>query len=96
MSGSRLGSSCPAAPKQPSSVDPPLANRTVHLRLILARWPRSRALSWAVTPDRAEGLQYHVLPTDDPLRALNACTATIQALKKINHSSIRSYAKSKR
>ena len=25
----------------------------------------------AVTPDHAEGLQYHVLPTDDPLRALN-------------------------
>ena len=24
----------------------------------------------AVTPDHAEGLQYHVLPTDDPLRAL--------------------------
>jgi hypothetical protein len=24
-----------------------------------------------VTPDQAEGLQYHVLPTDDPLRALN-------------------------
>ena len=25
----------------------------------------------AVTPDYAEGLQYHVLPSDDPLRALN-------------------------
>ena len=25
----------------------------------------------AVTSDHAEGLQYHVLPTDDPLRALN-------------------------
>ena len=25
----------------------------------------------AVTPDHAEGLQYHVLPIDDPLRALN-------------------------
>jgi hypothetical protein len=25
----------------------------------------------ALTPDRTEGLQYHVLPTDDPLRALN-------------------------
>jgi hypothetical protein len=25
----------------------------------------------AVTPDHAEGLQYHTLPTDDPLRALN-------------------------
>jgi hypothetical protein len=25
----------------------------------------------AVTPDHAEGLQYHVLPTDDPVRALN-------------------------
>ena len=25
----------------------------------------------AVTPDHAEGLQYHALPTDDPLRALN-------------------------
>ena len=25
----------------------------------------------AVSPDHAEGLQYHVLPTDDPLRALN-------------------------
>jgi hypothetical protein len=24
-----------------------------------------------VTRDHAEGLQYHVLPTDDPLRALN-------------------------
>ncbi len=24
-----------------------------------------------VTRDQAEGLQYHVLPTDDPLRALN-------------------------
>ena len=24
-----------------------------------------------MTPDHAEGLQYHVLPTDDPLRALN-------------------------
>ena len=27
----------------------------------------------AVTSDHAEGLQYHVLPTDDPLRALNIC-----------------------
>jgi hypothetical protein len=25
----------------------------------------------AMTRDHAEGLQYHVLPTDDPLRALN-------------------------
>ncbi len=25
----------------------------------------------AMTPDHSEGLQYHVLPTDDPLRALN-------------------------
>ena len=25
----------------------------------------------AVTPDHAEGLRYHTLPTDDPLRALN-------------------------
>jgi hypothetical protein len=25
----------------------------------------------AVTRDRAEGLQYHALPTDDPVRALN-------------------------
>jgi hypothetical protein len=25
----------------------------------------------AVTGDQAEGLQFHVLPTDDPLRALN-------------------------
>ena len=25
----------------------------------------------AVTPDHTEGLQCHVLPTDDPLRALN-------------------------
>ena len=25
----------------------------------------------AVTPDHAEGLQYHALPTDDALRALN-------------------------
>ena len=25
----------------------------------------------AVTPDHAEGLQYHALSTDDPLRALN-------------------------
>lgn len=25
----------------------------------------------AVTRDHAEGLQYHALPTDDPLRALN-------------------------
>ena len=25
----------------------------------------------AATRDHAEGLQYHVLPTDDPLRALN-------------------------
>ena len=25
----------------------------------------------AVTRDHADGLQYHILPTDDPLRALN-------------------------
>ena len=24
-----------------------------------------------VTPDHAEGVQYHVLPTDDPVRTLN-------------------------
>ena len=27
----------------------------------------------AVTRDHAEGLQYHVLPTNDPVRALNIC-----------------------
>ncbi len=25
----------------------------------------------AMTPDHSEGLQYHVLPIDDPLRAVN-------------------------
>ena len=28
-----------------------------------------------VTSDKSEGLQYHVLPTDDPLRALNILRA---------------------
>jgi hypothetical protein len=36
----------------------------------LASWVQSIIVS-AVTRDYAEGLQFHVLPTDDPLPALN-------------------------
>jgi hypothetical protein len=46
-------------PSSPFAVHRPLASS---VRSIIVR---------AMTGDHAEGLQYHVLPTDDPLRALN-------------------------
>jgi hypothetical protein len=42
------------------------------VRFLLAPWSIQSIIVRAVTPDHAEGLQYHVLPTDDPLRALNS------------------------
>jgi hypothetical protein len=41
------------------------------VRFLLAPWSVQSIIVRAVTGDHAEGLQYHVLPTDDPLRALN-------------------------
>ena len=55
------------APKSP--IGEPIVAFAVHPSP-LASSVRSIIVS-VVTPDHAEGLQYHVLPTDDPLRALN-------------------------
>jgi hypothetical protein len=47
----------------------------VQVRFLLVHWLVQSAIGSAVTGDRAEGLQCHVLPTDDPLRALNILRA---------------------
>ena len=49
------------------------APRTPQARFILARWAWSvhSIIVRIMTPDHTEGLQYHVLPADDPLRTLN-------------------------
>jgi hypothetical protein len=44
----------------PASTDEESVERPVHIIIVRG-----------VTRDQAEGLQFHVLPTDDPLRALN-------------------------
>jgi hypothetical protein len=41
------------------------------VRFLLAPWSVQSITVRVVTRDQAEGLQYHALPTDDPLRALN-------------------------
>ena len=41
------------------------------MRFLLAPRSVQSIIVRAVTRDHAEGLQYHILPTDDPLRALN-------------------------
>jgi hypothetical protein len=41
------------------------------MRFLLAPWSVQSIIARAVTDGHAEGLQYHVLPTDDPVRALN-------------------------
>jgi hypothetical protein len=45
--------------------------RPAQVRFLLVRSSVQDIIVTAVTGDRAERLQYHVLPTDDPLRALN-------------------------
>ena len=49
----------------------PPAPGAARLRFLLAPSSVQSIIVRAVTRDHAEGLQYHVLPTDDPLRALN-------------------------
>jgi hypothetical protein len=41
------------------------------VRFLLAPWSVQSIIVRAVTRDQAEGLEYHVLPADDPVRALN-------------------------
>jgi hypothetical protein len=45
--------------------------RPVHVRFLLVHWLVQSAIVSAVTRDHAEGLQCHVLPADDRVRALN-------------------------
>jgi hypothetical protein len=43
----------------------------VQVRFLLVHWLVQSVIGSAVTGDRAERLQCHVLPTDDPVRAMN-------------------------
>jgi hypothetical protein len=45
--------------------------RPVQVRFLIVHWLGQSVIGSAVTGDRAERLQCHVLPTDDPVRALN-------------------------
>jgi hypothetical protein len=45
--------------------------RPVQVRLLLVHWLVQSVIGSAVTGDRGERLRCHVLPTDDPVRALN-------------------------
>jgi hypothetical protein len=71
--------SCGLGPEPPAASKPfarpvhrrPPAPEAARVRFILALWSVQSIIVRAVTRDRAEGLEYHVLPTDDPLRALN-------------------------
>jgi hypothetical protein len=49
--------------------------RPVQVRFLLVHWLGQSVIGSAVTGDRAERLRCHVLPTDDPVRALNILRA---------------------
>jgi hypothetical protein len=46
-------------------------NFSFSVRFLLARSSVPSIIVRTVNRDHAEGLEFHVLPTDDPLRALN-------------------------
>src|SRR6476620_3957743 len=70
--GRGQGRACSAAQRLRRRMLPAAAKaRPVHVRFLLVHWLVQSVIGSAVTGDRAERLQCHVLPTDDTVRAMN-------------------------